>query len=267
MAVLLSGKLPTTASSSHPAGLPHVRYGICSFKSSFLPSEEFFHSMILLFHGRERRGHFSGVIGGKNFFFFKFPSCLGWNFPKMSDCPWMSISVSEGESKCSQETLFHAWGCEEGLMGGLVSRLISWISTDSLCPECQPTPSRRFLVTIQMLSGGLPKSPAGIWEMGTSGVPGTEPALQGASFGIPGRSAVPGPCSPVAFALLDPAPAAKAAASPAHSARTRPAAPFQNTSASVAYCPLPSHYFLSFWTQLWYCQIPLASRICAFLGL
>lgn len=74
----------------------------------------------------------------------------------------MHISVSEGESERSQGALsLMRGGWEEGLVGGLVSRLVSRISTDALCPECQPAPSRGFLAPILMLSGGLPTSPAG----------------------------------------------------------------------------------------------------------
>lgn len=178
----------------------------------------------------------------------------------MSDSPWMHISVSEGESERSQGALRFmrgGWeeglvgvGVEEGLVGGLVSRLVSRISTDALCPECQPARSRGFLAPILMLSGGLPKSPAGSGRRVHQRYLGQRLLLSRAS---PSGCLVP---QPSRFGSGRPCPASRGCTlSPVQPARARPATPLQNTSASVACCPLLSGYLLSFWTQLCYCHL------------
>lgn len=133
----------------------------------------------------------------------------------MSDSPWMHISVSEGESERSQGALrLMRGGWEEGLVGGLVSRLVSRISTDALCPECQPAPSRGFLATILMLSGGLPKSPAGSGRRVHQRYLGQRLLLSRASPSgclVPQR--FPGPAAQPLWLRSTPAPPAEAARS------------------------------------------------------
>lgn len=141
----------------------------------------------------------------------------------MSDSPWMHISVSEGESERSQGALrFMRGGCEEGLVGvgaeeglvgGLVSRLVSRISTDALCPECQPAPSRGFLAPILMLSGGLPTSPAGSGRRVHQRYLGQRLLLKVPPSGLLVPQPFPGPAAQPLWLRSTPAPPAEAARS------------------------------------------------------